>query len=89
MSEYKATLEKVKYLTTEQPELTDKIDAYIKKLESEKNSYLNQLLDARHDLTQKDYTVENQKKALEQTRVTLKRYEKENRALRELVQLWI
>ncbi len=63
-----------------------------KALEAEKKlaaKYHEQLLDTRHELVQKDITVENQKKALEQTRVTLERYEKENRALRELVGLWV
>lgn len=36
-----------------------------------------------------DYEVANQKKAIENINKTLERYERENRALRDLVSLWI
>jgi hypothetical protein len=36
-----------------------------------------------------DYLIENQKKALENINKTLERYERENRAMRELLSLWI
>ncbi|MEK3819663.1 hypothetical protein MKY20_11410 [Cytobacillus sp. FSL W8-0315] len=73
-------------------DLRNLVDELSKELEAEKKlaaKYHDQLLDTRHELVQKDITVENQKKALEQTRVTLERYEKENQALRQLVELWI
>jgi hypothetical protein len=38
---------------------------------------------------QKDYLLENQKKALENINKTLERYETENRALRDLLRLWM
>jgi hypothetical protein len=37
----------------------------------------------------KDYLLENQKKALENINKTLERYETENRALRDLLRLWM
>jgi hypothetical protein len=37
----------------------------------------------------KDYVLENQKKALENINKTLERYETENRALRDLLRLWM
>jgi hypothetical protein len=36
-----------------------------------------------------DYVTENQKKTIEKINKTLERYEKENKALRDLVGLWI
>lgn len=36
-----------------------------------------------------DYLVENQKNAIENLHKTLKRYEKENKAMRALLSLWI
>jgi signal recognition particle GTPase len=53
------------------------------------NKYHEQLLDTRHDLVQKDYQVQNQEEIIKQLGKTLVRYEKENKALRQLVELWI
>jgi len=52
-------------------------------------NYRNQLLETRHSIIQSDYTVENQKNQIDNLGKTLVRYEKENKALRELVSLWI
>jgi chromosome segregation ATPase len=38
---------------------------------------------------QSSYTIENQKKRIEDIGKTLNLYEKENKALRELIALWI
>jgi predicted RNase H-like nuclease (RuvC/YqgF family) len=38
---------------------------------------------------QKDYSIENQKKRISDLGKTLERYERENKALRELIALWI
>jgi division protein CdvB (Snf7/Vps24/ESCRT-III family) len=38
---------------------------------------------------QSSYTIENQKKRIEDIGKTLSLYEKENKALRELISLWI
>jgi division protein CdvB (Snf7/Vps24/ESCRT-III family) len=38
---------------------------------------------------QSSYTIENQKKRIEDIGKTLSLYEKENKALRELIALWI
>jgi predicted RNase H-like nuclease (RuvC/YqgF family) len=38
---------------------------------------------------QSSYTIENQKKRIEDLGKTLERYERENKALRELIALWI
>jgi hypothetical protein len=60
-----------------------------KKIKQDRDNYLNQLLDSRDKLYRSDYQVQNQKKIIEDTKKTLERYEKENKALRELVGLWI
>jgi uncharacterized protein YoxC len=41
------------------------------------------------DKYHKDYLVENQKKIIEDLGKTLERYEKENKAMRALLQCWI
>jgi division protein CdvB (Snf7/Vps24/ESCRT-III family) len=38
---------------------------------------------------QSSYTIENQKKRIEDIGKTLKNYEKENKAMRELLRLWV
>lgn len=71
------------------PELTEDIKSLIVKLEKQRDDYLNQLLDTRHKLIQKDYLVENQSNVIENTRKTLESYERENKHLRGLVKEWI
>jgi hypothetical protein len=66
----------------------DDVEKELATVRKERDNYLNQLLDTRHKYHNMDYTVENQKKALIDTRKTLERYEKENKALRQLVGLW-
>lgn len=68
--------------------LTD-MTTQLEQTKAKGETYHRQLLDTRHELIQKDYECENQKKALELLKVTLERFETENRALRELVSLWI
>jgi chromosome segregation ATPase len=58
-------------------------------LMNERNGFRDQLLDTRHQLHQKDYTLENLQKGLANAKTTLERYEAENKALRALVQLWV
>lgn len=71
------------------PELTEDIEKLIKKLEKERDSYRNQLLDSRDRIHQQDYQVENQKKIIESTKAVLESYERENKALRTLVREWV
>lgn len=59
------------------------------KLKADKKIQLDELLDTRDKLVRQDYTLENQKKALENARTTLERYEKENKAMRGLLECWI
>jgi chromosome segregation ATPase len=54
----------------------------------ERDTYLQQLLDTRHKLHEKDYLVENQKDVIKNTRTTLESYERENKHLRALVREW-
>lgn len=61
------------------------IDRYREEVESWKNLYL----DSRQKAYDSDVTVQNQKKVLETTRKTLERYEEENKAMRQLLALWI
>lgn len=71
------------------PELVENIEKLIKKMEEERDTYRDQLLDTRHELMQKDYVVENQMKIIEDNLRLIDRYKVENKALRELVGLWI
>ncbi|MBU8770309.1 hypothetical protein [Cytobacillus oceanisediminis] len=75
--------------TAELRKLNEELTAALEQEKKLAATYHDQLLDTRDKYVRQNYTVENQKKALERTRVTLERYEKENRALRELVGLWI
>lgn len=70
------------------PELYEDIKELIERLEKGKENYLKQLLNTRHELIEKDYIVENQKHALDTTKVTLEGYERENKALKMLVKEW-
>lgn len=73
-------------------DLSDEVNNLTTQLEQTKakgETYLKQLLDTRHELIQKDYECENQKKALELLKVTLERYETENKHLRGLLSLWL
>jgi predicted Zn-dependent protease len=62
--------------------LGDSLEDKYRKLQEE---YTNAIQMQYH----KDYQIENQKKALEIINKTLERYERENRAMRELLTLWI
>lgn len=67
---------------------TDK-DKLIKELTEERNEYKELYLNAHDQEVKKDYIVQNQKVALDKARNTLELYENENRALRNLVRLWV
>jgi valyl-tRNA synthetase len=86
---YNQVMDQVKALAKGNSEIVDNVEKYIQRLEEDKNSYLNQLLDTRHQLFQKDYLVENQANVIENTRKTLESYERENKHLRALVREWI
>lgn len=64
-------------------------DKVIKELLTDRDNYKNQLLDTRHELVQKDYTLENQCDVIKSLGKTLERYENENKHLRGLLRLWI
>lgn len=61
----------------------------IDRLREEAESWRNLYLDARQKAYDSDVTVQEQKKALENTRKTLEQYEEENKAMRQLLSLWI
>lgn len=67
----------------------DDTENEVASLQELNKTYLDQLLDTRHDLIKKDYDVENQKGIINHLGKTLERYEAENKALRQLVGLWI
>lgn len=85
---YNHIMDQVKTLANGNNEIVDNIEKYIQRLEEEKKSYLNQLLDTRHKLHEKDYTVENQKNVIENTRKALELCTEENKHLKGLVRLW-
>lgn len=66
----------------------DDVESELESLREERDNYRTQLLDTRDKLVRLDYTVENQKKIIEDTGKALERYEHENKALRKLVSLW-
>lgn len=71
------------------PELYEDLEKRLHKLEQENREYKTLYTNACQRSYELDYTVYDQKKALENTRKTLECYEKENKALRELIRLWI
>ncbi len=83
------TILELKSVLCHQPDLLEKVESYINKLENESKSYRDQLLDTRHKLIQTDYTVQNQKKVIDNTGKALERFVKENKAMRELIALWV
>lgn len=79
---------KVKVLENLQAASKD-VESEVNDLKTERDNYRDQLLETRHVLTQKDYECENMKRNIENMDKAFQRYEKENRALRELLSLWI
>ena len=64
------------------------IDELTNALEAEKEAnkkYLEQLLDTRDRLVRQDYQVENSKRDIENFNKVLRKYEKENQVLKDLV----
>lgn len=86
---YNQVMDQVKALAKGNSEIVDNVEKYIQRLEEDKNSFRDQLLNTRHELIQKDYLVENQADVIENTRKTLESYERENKHLRGLVKEWI
>ncbi len=68
--------------------VVDKLQTYIKDLESERNWAQQEYSRVQGKLEQTDYALENEKKANENNRKALEGFVKENKALRELVSLW-
>ncbi|WNS74258.1 hypothetical protein RRV45_15210 [Bacillus sp. DTU_2020_1000418_1_SI_GHA_SEK_038] len=61
----------------------------VSSLRTERDNYRDQLLETRDELVRKDYELENVKRDFENVDITIKRFAQENKALRELVALWI
>ncbi|WHY76090.1 hypothetical protein QNH20_18430 [Neobacillus sp. WH10] len=81
----RAKIEKYEHIVAACEDVKNEADT----LKKERDNYRDQLLDTRDKLIRSDYTVENQKKHLENAGKTLVRYKKENKAFRELIALWI
>jgi hypothetical protein len=62
--------------------LGDSLEVKYSQLQKEYNLLVNKQY-------QSSYTIENQKKRIEDIGKTLALYEKENKAMRQLLQLWI
>lgn len=86
---YNQVMDQVKALAKGNSEIVDNVEKYIQRLEEDKNSFRDHLLNTRHELIQKDYLVENQANVIENTRKTLESYERENQHLRGLVREWV
>lgn len=102
--EYKALIKQLEDKVNGQEEIITALNETIKKYENmpvTKDIHeFNMLLDQRDKLQEEnntliqklynqDYIVDEQKKVIENLNKTLKRYEKENKAFRELIALWI
>lgn len=75
------------------PEMYEGVENLIDKLEQDKKTYHDQLLETRDRLVRQDYELENKTKALENCDKVLKQYAVENDVLRGMVKgcvdLWI
>jgi len=71
------------------PELSEELKNEMELIKNDRDIYLKQLLDTRHELVQLDIQVENQKDIIENLGKVIKQYTKENEHLRELIKLWI
>jgi hypothetical protein len=89
LTDYKKMMLEVKTELHHRPELANEVETYIERLEQQKRNAQEQYIDNLEKLKKLDYEFENGLKANEHIGSTLKLYEKENKALRQLVELWI
>jgi hypothetical protein len=71
------------------PEMYEDLEKEITRLKVESASWRTLYEDKADKLYKSDITVQNQQQALKEVRKTLELYEKENKAMRELLGLWL
>jgi hypothetical protein len=89
LTDYQKMILEVKTELHHRPKLASEVETYIERLEQQKRNAQDQYIDNLEKLKKIDYECENANKANEHIGSTLKLYEKENKALRQLVELWI
>lgn len=90
---YTSTLEEIRSLTKSNPMLVKDLENYIEKLEEtleyERKSNKDEYLGIYEKFINRGNEIKEQQAIIDNTRKTLERYELENKALRQLVGLWI
>jgi hypothetical protein len=89
LNAYQKMMLEVKTELHHRPELADKVEHYIEGLEQQKSNSQQQYIETFNRLEKADYELSNLIKAQENIGNTMKLYEKENKAMRELLSLWI
>ncbi|MGF6951888.1 hypothetical protein QF028_004393 [Neobacillus sp. B4I6] len=89
LNDYQKLMVEVRTELHHRPDLHDKVKGYIEELEQQKKNSQDQYIETFNRLEKVDYELTSLKKANEHVGNTVKLYEKENKALRDLVSLWI
>lgn len=66
-------------------ELIADVEKIFEEMKKRSDNYLRQLLDARHELIEQDYILQNQKTYIEQTKKTIESLEKKNESMKTLL----
>lgn len=87
---YRITLEEIRSLTKSNPMLVKDLENYIENLEARLENQVEAHAQTLQQIIEvKDSRIKEQQAVIENTRKTLELYETENKALRELLRLWI
>lgn len=84
MKNHKMLLERLK-LYNVPSELIAEIEAEFEEIKKNSDRYLEQLLDARHQLVKQDAVLENQKTTIEETRRALESLTRQNESMKTLL----
>lgn len=85
LSDYQKMMKELSEALTHKPELTEKVTTYIEGLEQQKNNAQQQYVETFDRLEKVDYELHNLKNANTHIGQTVKLYEVENAALKEVV----
>jgi hypothetical protein len=89
LNDYQKLMVEVRTELHHRPDLHDKVKGYIEELEQQKKNSQEQYIETFNRLEKVDYELTSLKKTNEHVGNTVKLYEKENKAMRELLRLWI
>ena len=84
MKNFKDTIERLK-LYAVPSELVQEIEEVFEEMKKNSDRYLEQLLDARHQLVKQDAVIENQKTTIEKTRKALESLTRQNESMKTLL----